>query len=177
MASIDNLWAPWRLEYVAGDKPSDGCVLCAKQHQDDQDALIVARGELVYVMLNLYPYNNGHLMVVPYRHVAQLEQLTRAESEEAQRMLERGIIALREALGPGGFNVGLNLGEAAGAGIASHLHWHLVPRWQGDTNFMPVLADVRVMPEHISKTWRSLRDTWPTGDNQQETEEGDPNGV
>jgi ATP adenylyltransferase len=160
MAPVDNLWAPWRLEYVAGDKPS-GCVLCAKQHdEDDEQSLVIARGEHAFVVLNLYPYNNGHLMVVPLRHVADLEQLTPAESAECQRLLERGIRAARATLSPGGFNVGLNLGEAAGAGIASHLHWHLVPRWQGDTNFMPVLADVRVMPQHLNTTWRLLRDAW-----------------
>lgn len=159
MTPVENLWAPWRLEYVAGDRPS-GCVLCAKQGEQDEAALIVARGDHVFAVLNLYPYNNGHLMVVPYRHVAELEDLTAQESGEAQRMLERGIRAARAAMGPGGFNVGLNLGEAAGAGIASHLHWHLVPRWQGDTNFMPVLADVRVMPQHLTTTWKLLRDAW-----------------
>lgn len=159
MAAVDNLWAPWRLEYVRGDKP-EGCVLCAKQDADDRAAHVLARGEHAFVVLNLYPYNNGHLMVVPNRHVADLEQLTPAESAETQRMLTRGIRAARAALGPGGFNVGLNLGEAAGAGIAAHLHWHLVPRWQGDTNFMPVLADVRVMPQHLDTTWKLLRDAW-----------------
>lgn len=159
MAAVDNLWAPWRLEYVRDDKP-EGCVFCAKQDADDRAAHVVARGEHAFVVLNLYPYNNGHLMVVPNRHVAELEQLTPAESAEAQQMLTRGIRAARAALGPGGFNVGLNLGEAAGAGIAAHLHWHLVPRWQGDTNFMPVLADVRVMPQHLDTTWKLLRDAW-----------------
>ena len=160
MGTVDNLWAPWRLEYVAGDKP-DGCVLCAKvESGDERAAHVVARGEHVFAVLNLYPYNNGHLMVVPYRHVAELEELTADESAEAQRFLERGIRAARTALGAGGFNVGLNLGEAAGAGIASHLHWHLVPRWQGDTNFMPVLADLRVMPQHLDTTWQLLCDAW-----------------
>jgi ATP adenylyltransferase len=167
MAAVENLWAPWRLEYVAGDKPA-GCVLCAKRDEDDEHALVVARGEHCYAVLNLYPYNNGHLMVVPHRHVADLEQLTRDESAECQLFLERGIRAARAALGPGGFNVGLNLGEAAGAGIAAHLHWHLVPRWQGDTNFMPVLADVRVMPQHLTTTWQLIRDAWAT-----ELERGD----
>lgn len=170
MASVQNLWAPWRGEYVVGEKPA-GCPLCTKLELDDEAALILARGEHVYAMLNLFPYNNGHVMVVPYRHVADLEELTRAESAEAQRMLERGIRAARAAMGPGGFNVGLNLGEAAGAGIAAHLHWHLVPRWQGDTNFMPVLADVRVMPEHMATTWRKLRDAW-TADEQEQTNDG-----
>jgi len=170
MSSVENLWAPWRLEYVTGEKP-EGCVLCAKAGEADDDAaLVVARGTHVYVVLNLYPYNNGHLMVVPYRHVAELEELTREESAEAQRMLERAIRAARVALSPGGFNVGLNLGEAAGAGIAAHLHWHLVPRWQGDTNFMPVLADVRVMPQHLTTTLRLLRDAW--GSDETEPSDG-----
>lgn len=169
MAAVENLWAPWRLEYVAGDKPA-GCVLCAKQHEDDQQAHVVARGEHVYAVLNLYPYNNGHLMVVPYRHVADLEELTDEESREAQHMLALAIRAARAAMSPGGFNVGLNLGEAAGAGIAAHLHWHLVPRWQGDTNFMPVLADVRVMPQHLTTTWRLLRDAWPTDTSKEQTD-------
>ncbi len=169
MATVDNLWAPWRLEYVAGDKP-DGCVLCAKQSDDDREAHVVARGEHAFAVLNLYPYNNGHVMVVPYRHIADLTDLTTAESDECQRMLERGIRAARAVMGPGGFNVGLNLGEAAGAGIAGHLHWHLVPRWQGDTNFMPVLADVRVMPQHLDTTWQLLRDAWAA--DEKETSNG-----
>jgi ATP adenylyltransferase len=170
MAAVDNLWAPWRLEYVAGAKPA-GCVLCAKlDDADDERTLVVARGEHAYAVLNLYPYNNGHLMVVPDRHVAGLDELTAAESAECQRMLERGIRAARAALGAGGFNVGLNLGEAAGAGIASHLHWHLVPRWEGDTNFMPVLADVRVMPQHLTTTWRLLREAWER--DEKETTDG-----
>lgn len=170
MTAVENLWAPWRLEYVTEDKPAggDGCVLCAKGSIDEDAAAayVIARGEHVYAVLNLYPYNNGHIMVVPYRHVADLVDLSRDESAEAQRFLERGIRAGRAAMGCGGFNVGLNLGEAAGAGIASHLHWHLVPRWQGDTNFMPVLADVRVMPQHLTTTWELLRDAWRTDEEQ-----------
>lgn len=161
MSSIENLWAPWRLEYVTGDRPAgDACVMCAKLDADDEPALVIARGEHAFVVLNLYPYNNGHLMVVPHRHVAGLDELTLEESAECQRLLEQAIRACRSALGANGFNVGLNLGEAAGAGIAAHLHWHLVPRWRGDTNFMPVLADVRVMPQHLQTTWQLLRDAW-----------------
>ena len=155
---MQQLWAPWRLAYVSGEKPA-GCVLCAKHDgADDAEALVVARGEHAYVVLNLYPYNNGHLMVVPYRHVADLAELTADESTECQALLVRAIGVLRAAMGPGGFNVGLNLGEAAGAGIAQHLHWHLVPRWEGDTNFMPVVADVKVMPQHLQDTWKIVRD-------------------
>lgn len=151
------LWAPWRLSYVTTDKPA-GCVFCAKQEDDDDAALIAARGEHCYVVLNLFPYNNGHLMVVPMRHVADLADLTADESQEAQSLLCRCIGALRDCLGAEGFNVGLNLGEAAGAGIAQHLHWHVVPRWQGDTNFMPVLADTKVMPQHLQTTLGAVRE-------------------
>lgn len=173
MAAVENLWAPWRLEYVTGTKP-DGCVLCAKARDgSDQDAHVVARGRHAYVVLNLYPYNNGHLMVVPYRHVADLDELTAEESAETQTLLRHAIRAARIALRPDGFNVGLNLGEAGGAGIAAHLHWHLVPRWSGDTNFMPVLADVRVMPQHLETTWKLLRDAWENTDEQR----GETDGV
>jgi ATP adenylyltransferase len=166
--AIDNLWAPWRLEYVRGPQPA-GCVLCAKPKEaDDAAALVVARGEHMYAVLNLYPYNPGHLMVVPYRHVAGLEELTAAESVEGQQMLAEAIRTMRRAFdgGPSGFNVGLNLGSAAGAGIPDHLHWQLVPRWQGDTNFMPVLADIRVMAQHMQTTWQQLHDAWGTDEEQ-----------
>jgi ATP adenylyltransferase len=168
--TVENLWAPWRLEYVRGTQPP-GCALCNIPKQaDDEASLVVARGEHMYVVLNLYPYNPGHLMVVPFRHVANLEDLTEAESREGQQLLMRGITAGRRALGgdagsgPSGFNVGLNLGSAAGAGIPDHLHWQLVPRWAGDTNFMPVLADIRVMAQHMHTTWKLLRDAWDRDD-------------
>ncbi|MCW2924778.1 MAG: family hydrolase [Thermoleophilia bacterium] len=172
MAPVENLWAPWRLEYVRGERP-DGCVLCAKHAEtDDAEALVLARGEHAYVVLNLYPYNPGHLMVVPYRHVAGLEQLTADESREAQELLATAIRTIRGAMTPGGFNVGLNLGSAAGAGIPDHLHWQLVPRWEGDVNFMPLLADVRVMPQHMQTTWRQLRDAWGTFDESDGEDDG-----
>lgn len=156
----ENLWAPWRLSYVTTPKP-DGCVFCAKPREtDDRESLIIARGEHGYVVLNLYPYNNGHMMAVPYRHVADLEDLTVSESAELQGLLRQAIGAARRALGPDGFNVGLNLGSAAGAGIAQHLHWHVVPRWTGDTNFMPVLADINVMPEHLEHARTKLAGAW-----------------
>lgn len=179
MAITGNLWAPWRLAYVRGETPP-GCPLCVNGASDDDErSLVVARGEHMYVMLNLYPYNPGHLMVVPYRHVAGLEQLTEGELVEGQHLLVHALRACRLALGggdgagPGGFNVGLNLGAAAGAGIPDHLHWQLVPRWDGDTNFMPVLGDVRVMPQHMQTTWQLLRDAWAAT----ETEEGSTDGV
>lgn len=175
MAPIEHMWAPWRGEYVTGDAPAAGaCPLCDKLGRSDEDALIVARGEHVFAMLNLYPYNPGHIMVMPLRHVGGFDELTHEESAEAQRFLERGIAALRRAMpgGPDGFNIGLNLGSAAGAGIPQHLHWQLLPRWNGDTNFMPVLADVRVLPEHLNTTWRKVHDAWRADD-----EERDRHGV
>lgn len=160
---VRQLWAPWRLSYVATHKP-DGCVFCTKPvGGDDDEALIVARREHCYVVLNLFPYNNGHLMAVPYRHVADLCELTEAESRDLQLALCDAIAAMRRAMHPEGFNVGLNLGDAAGAGIAQHLHWHVVPRWNGDTNFMPVIADTKVMPQHLLDTLSALRDAFQEG--------------
>lgn len=153
---VEQLWAPWRLSYVTGEAPleDDGCVLCEKHKQvDERAALVVGRGQHCFVILNLYPYNNGHTMVIPYRHVANLEDLSPEESSESLQLVQLVIRALRSAMNPGGFNVGLNLGSAAGAGIAPHLHWHVVPRWDGDTNFMPVLADIKVMPQHLEHTY------------------------
>lgn len=162
MAPVQNLWAPWRGEYVIKPLEENQCPLCEKVHSEDQESLVVANGETVFAVLNLYPYNPGHIMVVPYRHVGKFEELTLEESTEAQRFLEQGIKALKKAYpgGPHGFNIGLNLGSAAGAGIPDHLHWQLVPRWNGDTNFMPVLADVRVMPEHMQNTAKSIKAAW-----------------
>ncbi len=163
--AVDNLWSAWRSEYVLGDRP-DGCPLCWNQARGDEDAFIVARGENVYAMLNLFPYNPGHIMVMPKRHIGSFEQLTLEESAEAQRFLERSIRALRRSMrgGPHGFNIGLNLGSAAGAGIPEHLHWQLVPRWDGDTNFMPTLADVKVVPQRMQATWQHLHEAWQDDD-------------
>lgn len=158
----ERLWAPWRLSYVTQARP-DGCVFCARPAAgDDEDALIVARGDTCFVVLNLYPYNPGHLMVIPYRHVADLAELTPAESAEAQVLIVQALEVLRSEMSPGGFNVGLNLGDAAGAGIAAHMHWHVVPRWEGDTNFMPVLAETKVMPQHLATTWQAVRGGFAT---------------
>ena len=157
----ERLWAPWRLEYVAADHDAGGCIFCDKPALPDDDALIVHRGRHAFVVLNLYPYANGHLMVAPYRHLATPGQLDDAERAEVWRLLDAGIVALGEAMAPHGFNCGLNLGRVAGAGVEGHLHMHVVPRWNGDTNFMPVLADVRVMPEHLSRTLAQVRAAWP----------------
>lgn len=161
MTRIENLWAPWRLEYVSTTKDADSnCALCDKQDVEIPNDLLVAKGKHTYVVMNLYPYNNGHLMVVPYRHVADIDDLTEAESAECQDLIRTAIRSSRAALGCDGFNVGLNLGHAAGAGIAAHLHWHVVPRWHGDTNFMPVLSDVRVMPQHLKATQTMICQEW-----------------
>ncbi len=153
------LWAPWRLGYVTGEKP-EGCVFCNKpQENDDEAALIIHRGSSCYVVLNLYPYNNGHTMIVPFRHVAEFTELSDDERSESLELIDLVIRSMKRAFSPEGFNVGLNLGDAAGAGIAAHLHWHIVPRWRGDTNFMPVLAETKVMPQHIQTTRELLADS------------------
>jgi ATP adenylyltransferase len=153
---VRQLWAPWRVAYVAGPK-SPGCVFCeAPAAGDDQQALILHRGEHGYLILNRYPYNSGHLMVVPFRHVARPELLTPDEHQALMALLVLGLRVLERAMAPEGFNAGMNLGRAAGAGIDEHLHLHIVPRWVGDTNYMPVLGDVKVLPEHLDETYRRL---------------------
>ena len=154
---LNHLWSPWRLEYVISKKPV-GCVFClAAEASAKVDPLLVYTGELAYVVLNLYPYNNGHLMVVPYRHESSLAGLTREEMNEVGLLMQRGEMALREAYQLEGINVGVNLGAAAGAGIKEHVHLHLVPRWSGDTNFMTVVGQTRVLPEELASTAARLR--------------------
>lgn len=157
---MERLWSPWRLAYVTGSKAS-GCVFCeAVELSSDpaREGLVLVRGRVSYVILNLYPYNNGHLMVVPNRHVGSFAAATADELSELMRFTRDAEIALNEAYQPQGINIGVNLGRAAGAGILEHVHIHLVPRWIGDTNFMPVLADVKVMPEYLQTTLRQLRE-------------------
>ena len=150
------LWAPWRMEFLTSDKP-DGCVFCAlPKANDDRKNLIVHRGQRCFVILNKYPYNNGHLMIVPTRHLADFRQLDTDEGQELFALAQRSIEVLKQAYGPEGFNVGMNLGAAAGAGIRDHLHLHVVPRWNGDTNFLPVLADVKAMPQHLETSYDQL---------------------
>ena len=160
------LWTPHRMAYIQGEgKPShdqagDDCPFCTAPSRSDEDALIVARGSLVYAVLNLYPYNSGHLMSVPYRHVADYTDLTADETAELADFTQHAMRALRRAMAPHGFNVGLNQGAVAGAGIAAHLHQHVVPRWGGDTNFIPVVAHTRVLPQLLSDARRVLADAW-----------------
>ena len=156
---MDRLWSPWRLEYVTGKK-QPGCVFCLDSRAEgapDQRSLIVHEGNTCYVILNLYPYNNGHLMVVPNRHVGSLAAATADELNEMMRLTRDAEIALTEAYQPQGINVGINLGRPAGAGVLDHIHVHLVPRWNGDTNFMSVIGNTRVLPEELGETKKRLQ--------------------
>jgi len=152
---LDHLWSPWRLDYVTSDKPSTGCVFCDATRVED--ALIVFEGAVTYVILNRYPYNNGHVLVVPRRHLASLVDLSADELQEIAMLTQRSEAVLREAYTLQGVNVGINLGKSAGAGIHDHLHVHLVPRWHGDTNFMTVVGETRVLPEELAATADRLR--------------------
>ena len=153
---MDRLWAPWRLEYIQGPE-ADGCIFCIDADRaNDRERLIVVRGESCYVMMNRYPYTNGHLMVSPYRHLADPAYLDSAEIQELHRLMVLSQGVLRDVCCAEGFNVGWNFGQAAGAGITAHIHMHIVPRWVGDNNFMPILADTRVIPQHIEKTYTLL---------------------
>ena len=164
---LQRLWMPHRMAYIKGEgKPADGseveCPFCEIPKLSDADGLIVARGTQVYAVLNLYPYNSGHLMVVPYRHVADYTDLTEPETAELSEFTKRSMTALRDASQAQGFNIGMNMGGVAGAGIAAHLHQHVVPRWGGDANFMPVVARTRVLPQLLSETRVMLAQSWPT---------------
>ncbi|HVF19642.1 MAG TPA: HIT domain-containing protein [Mycobacteriales bacterium] len=152
---------PHRLAYVKGATGDGGCPFCDIPSMGDADALIVARAELAYAVLNLYPYNAGHLMVVPYRHVADYGDLTPGECGEVAALTQDALSTLREVSGAQGFNIGLNLGSVAGAGIAAHLHQHVVPRWGGDMNFMPVVGQTRVLPQLLADTRDALAAAWP----------------
>lgn len=150
------LWAPWRMKYI--EKPAArGCIFCAATAGDPRERLLLGTSPASLVMLNRFPYQNGHLMVAPRRHTAKLHELPDAEHGDLGETLRRSVHTLEETFHPQGFNVGLNLGTCAGAGVADHLHWHIVPRWEGDSNFMPVLADVKVMPQHLLATYDQLQ--------------------
>jgi ATP adenylyltransferase len=164
--ALQRLWTPHRLAYIKGEnKPDDdepkGCPFCRLVELDDAEALIVARGREVYAVLNLYPYNPGHLMVVPYRHVADYTDLSASETVEVAEFTQRAMRAVRAVSGAHGFNLGMNQGVIAGAGIAAHLHQHIVPRWGGDTNFMPVVGRTKILPELLGDTRQTLAAHWP----------------
>ncbi len=155
---MDLLWSPWRLEYVTTGGSGDAeCFMCAAlEDTDDAENLLLHRGERVFAILNRFPYNTGHLMIAPKRHVADLEHLNADESAELMQLTTRAVEVIKDAMAPHGFNIGINLGEVAGAGLPGHVHVHVVPRWGGDTNFMPIVGDTRVLPELLSETRRRL---------------------
>jgi len=155
------LWMPERLAYIKGEGKSDECAFCSIASMDDVDGLVVARGKHVYVVLNLYPYNSGHVMVVPYRHVASYLDLDTGETAELAEFTKSAMRTLVAASGAQGFNLGMNQGAVAGAGIAAHLHQHVVPRWGGDANFMPIVARTKVLPQLLADTRQLLADAWP----------------
>jgi ATP adenylyltransferase len=157
--AAERLWAPWRLQYVRGGNP-DECIFCARPVLDDESALIVHRGERCFVMLNAFPYTSGHVMVAPYEHTADLADLDEPTSLELVRLTQDSIRAIRASYRPEGFNVGANLGTVAGAGVADHVHVHVVPRWEGDANFMSVIGEVRVLPESLEDTHRNLTEAF-----------------
>jgi len=154
---MDHLWSPWRLAYITGKASTDGCVFCAAQTDADAESLIVHRGRTCFVILNLFPYNNGHLMVIPNRHIASLAAATPTERAELIELTAAAETALNEVFEPQGLNIGINLGKPAGAGILDHVHLHVVPRWNGDTNFMTVVGRTRVLPEELPDTAAKLR--------------------
>lgn len=155
---MEQLWAPWRIEYVRRAKESY-CILCQKPAEDDDETnLILLRGQSNFMILNAFPYSPGHLMVAPYRHVSELQEVTDGEAKEHFELVKKAVALLNQVLKPHGFNLGMNVGKNAGAGIEEHLHTHIVPRWQGDTNFMPVMSDTRVISEGLAATYRKLKD-------------------
>jgi ATP adenylyltransferase len=155
--TMDNLWAPWRIRYILGEK-EPGCFFCRKsQEADDGKNHILIRDRTCFALLNTYPYNAGHLMVAPYKHTGDLDDLAEQELAAMSALIVRCKQLLTRAIKPQGFNIGLNLGRCAGAGVLDHVHWHIVPRWDGDTNFMPVLADVRVVPQALDELFATLK--------------------
>jgi ATP adenylyltransferase len=155
------LWAPWRLEYIRQADQQEGCLFCRAAEGEDEAGLVLHRGRHAFALLNKYPYASGHLMVAPYRHIGEFSELEDGEVLEVHRVASQGMGVLAQLYGPQGFNLGWNLGRIAGAGVVDHVHLHVVPRWAGDTNFMPVLADVKVLPEHLVETRRRLAQDWP----------------
>jgi ATP adenylyltransferase len=158
---VERIWSPWRMAYIQAAKEQGedgGCIFCDLPAEgDDVRTMILARGELAFVIVNSYPYNPGHLMVAPFRHVGAFTSLEAAELADVDALVARSIRALEQEMEPHGYNLGMNLGRVAGAGIPDHVHWHLVPRWNGDTNFMPVVGETRVLPELLEETYARLR--------------------
>jgi Diadenosine tetraphosphate (Ap4A) hydrolase and other HIT family hydrolases len=155
---MDHLWSPWRYQYVSKSGPAAGCIFCLKgSQQQDRENHVIHRGPLTFVILNLYPYTTGHLMIAPYEHIASLEPASEATVKEMMQMARLAEIHLRQVYQPQGFNIGMNLGESAGAGVPGHIHLHVLPRWSGDTNFMTTVAETRVLPESLDVTFDKLK--------------------
>ncbi len=155
---MENLWAPWRIDYILSKKPA-GCIFCDKPAEDrDDENLILLRGKYHFIIMNAFPYNNGHMMVVPYRHTSSLSDWSAEERAEMMELADLGVELLKRTMRPDGFNLGINMGLVAGAGVADHIHFHIVPRWNGDTNFMPVLSDTRVISEGLRATFGKLKE-------------------
>ena len=163
---MEKLFSPWRSHYIQsfkGEKPT-GCVFCSalERTEDDEETLLVYRGKESFVLMNRFPYNSGHLMVIPNRHSSDFQSLSASESLECVELLQASQRALQQLIKPHAFNLGMNLGRTAGAGIDDHFHWHIVPRWDGDTNFLPVLSDVKLVSEDMQRLWRELHDLFPS---------------
>ena len=156
---MNHLWSPWRMKYIENSEQEEGCVFCNAQTKEDSEANLIAfRGQRAFVILNLYPYTSGHLMVIPIEHIATFEELTSATRAEMIELTSQCMSVLRKTYNPQGFNMGANIGEAAGAGVPGHVHIHIVPRWGGDTNFMSSLGETRVLPESIEDTYKRVRE-------------------
>jgi len=156
---MDRIWAPWRIDYIVGGERETGCIFCTKPKSDrDDENLVVHRADGAFTMMNKFPYNNGHVLVSPYRHAPDICALEADENTALLQEVCRAIEVIRDVMKAEGFNIGINLGAVAGAGIEEHVHYHVVPRWNGDTNIMPVLADIKIIPEHLVNTCKKLRD-------------------
>lgn len=153
---MDKLWRDWRMEYIESADRNEGCIFCELPKEEPGEALVLKQTPLSFALMNLYPYNPGHVMVAPIRHTASFESLDADEMASIDVLLRKVVHVLKDVMDPEGFNIGMNLGRVAGAGIADHLHWHVVPRWNGDNNFMPILGETRVLPEMIRDTYRKL---------------------
>lgn len=170
---MERIWAPWRIDYILGNEKESGCIFCTKPaSDDDEENLIVHRAEGAFTMMNKFPYNNGHLLIIPYRHVPDICHLDPNENSLLIQEVCRALQVIREVMKPDGFNIGVNLGSVAGAGIEEHVHYHVVPRWNGDTNMMPVLADIKVIPQHLRSTCvalsRAFRRLYPDASQREE---------
>jgi ATP adenylyltransferase len=156
LPSMDYLWTPWRFAYVSKADSPGGCVFCEQPGMSDRERFVVYRGQYCYVVLNIFPYTSGHLMIIPYEHLDELRKMTPESAAEMMTLAQKAENVLRQAYHPDGINLGMNIGKAAGAGVAGHIHMHILPRWLADSNFMTVVAETRVLPETLEKTWERL---------------------